>query len=448
MAMFSNLKTCNLFSFLLLSVNMSIRHFPIYVDYKQGSLLHSFWSSIDNCHVLEGSTVLDQSSGRDAGKVLMLGGFIGFGDSDAVPTKLTVKNSTAKVTVDSQDWAQVNSCFIAALGYAAQVLLENCDVEGEVKGGANLQNYAGGLIARAQNAGVTGYEAKANIVIKKCTFKGNVIGRAGVGGLVGAIENSGTLTIQDSHASGTVTNIQNNIGGIIGLSSHGVVKVEGCTFDGKLDGQSYVGGICGGLGTNLTSIEITRCTSKGQVISSHSYSGGIVGAAQAPVQVINNCASLASVELTGKSAQGKQIGGIVGTATSKIEITNSFAAGDLKTITVAGGVIGRVAGADSKVSKCIAWNASLSATTSSLLGAVIGSLEKSGEYASCVRRSDMAVTNSSSALADQDDITGLAATTAYHGKAAAADKTASAVAKELGWDETIWDLSKDVPALK
>ena len=37
---------------------------------------------------------------------------------------------------------------------------------------------------------------------------------------------------------------------------------------------------------------------------------------------------------------------------------------------------------------------------------------------------------------------------AYHGKAAAADATVSSVAKELGWDETIWDLSGAFPTLK
>ena len=37
---------------------------------------------------------------------------------------------------------------------------------------------------------------------------------------------------------------------------------------------------------------------------------------------------------------------------------------------------------------------------------------------------------------------------AYHGKAAAADATISSVAKTLGWDETVWNLSGDVPTLK
>ena len=36
----------------------------------------------------------------------------------------------------------------------------------------------------------------------------------------------------------------------------------------------------------------------------------------------------------------------------------------------------------------------------------------------------------------------------YHGKAAAAGATASQVAKALGWDENIWDLSGALPFFK
>jgi hypothetical protein len=145
---------------------------------------------------------------------------------------------------------------------------------------------------------------------------------------------------------------------------------------------------------------------------------------------------------------GKQIGGLVGTATDPIVLSNCFANGKVTAGTVPGGIIGRVGCEGSEVTKCIAWNETLSATTSSLGGAIIGSLEKTGNYSSCYRRSDMTLTNSTSAPADQDDITTVSATQAYHGKAAAADATISSVAKSLGWDETIWDLSKDVPSLK
>ena len=399
-------------------------------------------TTIENCHVLEGSTINDESTRAEA-KITSFGGFIGFADSDAEATKLTVKNCSAKINVNSKDFAQVNSTFIGTIGYNPEILIENCSAEGDVIVGPNPQNYAGGAIARAQMAGIEGTIA-GKVTINNFSYKGNIAGRAGVGGLVGAVDN-GELTITNSSVEGTVTNFQNNIGGILGLSTATSVKIDGCSFDGKVDGVSYVGGVLGGTG-KTDYYEITRTSVKGEIIASNSYSGGFVGAAQADVeQVLSNCFCSASVTLTGT---GKQIGGIVGTATSKITITNCIATGNLKTNTVAGGIIGRVGFADSKVSNCIAWNADLTANTASLVGAVIGSLEKNGEYASCVRRADMVVNGTSVAVADQDDITTVAAATAYHGKAAAADATASSVAKTLGWDEAIWDLSGAVPALK
>ena len=36
----------------------------------------------------------------------------------------------------------------------------------------------------------------------------------------------------------------------------------------------------------------------------------------------------------------------------------------------------------------------------------------------------------------------------YHGKAAAAGSTISSLAKTIGWDEAVWDLSGDKPMLK
>ena len=404
-------------------------------------------TTIEDCHVLKGSSITDQSTGRTESKMTMFAGLIAFADSDSELTKLTVKNTTTNVTVDSQDWAQVNSCFIAAAGYSGEILLENCSAEGEVKAGENAQNYAAGLIARAQLAGAkvdgTAIEGGKKITINKCSFKGNVKGRAGVGGLVGAID-AGEMTITDSHVSGNIANTQNNLGGIIGLTAKTVasLKIDGCSFDGVISGSAYVGGIAGGLAQRAPSVEITRCFSKGEVKSSGNYAGGLIGAAQAN-QTVANCYSIADV-----TCGGKQGGGLVGTATDPIKMSNCFATGKVTSGTVPGGLLGRVACEDCEVTKCIAWSEAVSATSSSLGGAVIGSLEKSGNYASCYRRSTMALTNSTSEAVDQEDITTVSAAQAYHGKAAAADATLSSVAKSLGWDETIWDLSKDVPVLK
>ena len=420
-------------------------------------------TTIENCHVLEGSKITDQSVGRDAAKVVMYGGFIGFGDSDSELTKLTVKNSSAKVTVNSQDYAQINSCFIGALGYSAEVLLDGCSAEGDILIGANPQNYAAGLVARAQFSGAK--DANGNLIeggkkltINNCSFKGNVKGWAGVGGLVGAID-AGEITITNSTVEGTVQNFQNNIGGIVGLLGSTAncpatdVKIDGCSFNGTISGVSYVGGVVGGVAAPSeknaqlgAKCEIVRTCTMGEVNSSNSYAGGLIGAAQGIHQVITNCYSTATVSLTG--ATGKQIGGLVGTATDPVKISNCFASGDINTITVAGGLLGRAGKAGCEVKNSIAWNANITATTNSLVGAIIGSMEKDGDYSNCYRRSDMVTTNSSSALADQENITTVSAAGAYHGKAAAAGATISSVAKQLGWDETIWDLSKDVPALK
>ena len=38
--------------------------------------------------------------------------------------------------------------------------------------------------------------------------------------------------------------------------------------------------------------------------------------------------------------------------------------------------------------------------------------------------------------------------TPSHGKAASAGETASAVAKRIGWDANVWDLSGDTPKLR
>jgi hypothetical protein len=91
---------------------------------------------------------------------------------------------------------------------------------------------------------------------------------------------------------------------------------------------------------------------------------------------------------------------------------------------------------------------------------VVGASDKNGTFEDCYRRADMNFVDAAGAmvLVDHENVSnGLpaapeysAAATqcAYHGKAAAADATVSSVARELGWDETIWDLSGAFPTLK
>ena len=129
------------------------------------------------------------------------------------------------------------------------------------------------------------------------------------------------------------------------------------------------------------------------------------------------------------------------------------------------GLVGTMDGTTSSVVKSIAWNKNIvcnrTSNTAWAPGAFVGAVTKNGgKYADCYRRADMVLTDveNGMTLFDQENVENdfpaapsySTETTqrAYHGKAAAADATASSVAKTLGWDEAVWDLSGDLPVLK
>jgi hypothetical protein len=177
--------------------------------------------------------------------------------------------------------------------------------------------------------------------------------------------------------------------------------------------------------------------------------------------VIKNCYSLGNA-----SGVGQQIGGLIGYDKVGATIECCYTAGDITaTKSGAAGFVGTMDGQTSSVVKCIAWNKNIvcsrTAATAWAPGAFVGAVTKDGgKYADCYRRADMVLTDAAGAMTlfDQENVEGAlpaapdysAETTqrAYHGKAAAADATCSSVAKSLGWDETIWDLSGELPKLK
>lgn len=402
-------------------------------------------TTIDNCRVLNGSTITDES-GRTDKQMPMYGGFIAFADnsypdqndSSIEPSVLTVRNSSADIIVDAGPMSRVNSLFIAQTGYQSTITLENCTAKGKVTSG---DNYAGGLLGYKNSA------ATGTVTITGCTCEGEVSAGYGAGGIVGGVE-GGTVIISDSKVIGTITCGSTRAGGLIGLAGKSsTTEITDSYFDGTITGQGYLGGAIGGIADNSVKSTIDRTYSKGSITGTSNYVGGLVGAAQSPVQSVSDCYSIASVA---SASDTKQAGGLVGTATTKITVTNCFASGNVTVGTVAAGLVGRIGAAESTVSKCIAWNSKVEALASSLSGAIIGSLEKSGTYSDCARRSDLVVkvAGETKTVPDQDNITTVSSAIAYNGKAAAANATLSSVAKSLGWSEEVWDLTKDVPSLK
>ena len=401
-------------------------------------------TTITNCKVLDGSTLTHNGTLSKAGESTC-GGFIGYGDSKDVT--LTISGCSVDIDVNAGALGQRNSCLIGQLSYSSTVTISNTTVTGNVEG---AQNYFGGMIGRMASTNKT--------TITNCHFSGKVKGASGVGGLVGAVEETAVLVVSESSATGTVTNTANNCGGIVGLLASSV-EVTGCHFDGDMVVSGYGGGIIGGLGTTVTKCEISRSYTKGTLTASSAYNGGIIGAAQgaAAGQIVEDCWSSMNIV-----AKGQQCGGIAGTTTSGMTIRNCFTTGDIESKTSGNaGIIGRIA-KSSTVSGCIAWNKNLTCgrTANSLYapGAIAGCVQGNGTYEKCWRRADMTFVDPFMTLSDQDDIVGgvppvssyssESTQSAYHGKAAAADATISSVAKNIGWDETVWDLSGDVPVLK
>ena len=261
-------------------------------------------------------------------------------------------------------------------------------------------------------------------------------------------------------------NINNNyVGGIAGCMCGG--EVYACEVDAKINmlgnGRYYAAGIVGC--TDKRPVYIHDCISKGEVISagdlkSNTYNrnvAGILGAVESTAggTKVENCISLAKIHCNAVAA------GIIGhsnagawTAQDPAKVNNS--------------VIG-----------CIAWNDEINADNT--LAKSI--LEKRDDYAmgagcimgwgcpentlkNCWRKPNIvfhATKDGAETHAQPFDQENAAPgnplqgincdykinwESMYHGKAAAAGETASQVAKKIGWSETIWDLSGDVPALK
>ena len=339
-------------------------------------------TTINNCHVLHGSSVTDVSARTVKGN----GNFAGFiGYADNAGTLLEISNSSADVVVDAKKLAPQNGGFIGACGYASTINITNCSAAGEVR---SAQNYSGGFIGYVSSSPV--------ITITGCNYNGTVTGASAVAGLVGGIE-GGTVKISKSYVRGTVTNTAHNAGGLVGLDN-GVLTVENCWSD---------------LTINQTA---------GQ------YGAGIVGGVQKAV-VIKNC----------------------------------YTIGHMNVSRGAGGIAGQIKGGAPEVTGCIAWGSITTnrGNTQYSPGAIVGNIQIDGKYMKCYRKHNMEFSDVAMKLVDHEDVENgrpplptYEGTTAdknqyaYHGKAAAADATISSVAKSLGWDETVWDLSGAVPVLK
>ena len=234
------------------------------------------------------------------------------------------------------------------------------------------------------------------------TFTGN---KTGVGGMVGIVGN-GNITASSAFCK--VTSGKNYVGGLFGYDS-GKTVVRDCWTAGTVIGGQRVGGLCGGLLKDESAI--INCFSASAVTASFAI-GGIAG----------HC------------NQDKGDGATTRMPKNVVEKTvawNSF----VRATTVTPGDVGHYSG-----------------------GAVVGFTATHNFLTDCVRKPDFDFVDYSDlfGLYDQEnaseeiplvvvEVEGANYNFPYHGKAAAAGKTLSQVAQELGWSAEVWDFSGDYP---
>lgn len=315
----------------------------------------------------------------------------------------------------------------------------------------------GVLYGSCRNLTITG----ATIETQGATAAGILAGYCGTTGIRGEIVNV--------HVQGTVTNTykKRGIGGLAGILGNGTITDSSAEVTISNTGaDSGVGGLCG-----TVSGTIERCWVICDITSNGAYAGGIFGF-ETGKSVVRDCWTKGSVRGTQK------VGGIVGGfIKAESAAYNCYSLASVYGGFQLGGIAGH-ANLDQKnanttnepknvFEKCIAWNDAITSTTTDASahyssGVVVGFTALMNYLTDCYRKADISFTECPSAVDynipyDQENATPSNPLTEswagtynfpYHGKAAAASATVSSVAKSLGWDESVWDLSGELPKLK
>lgn len=392
------------------------------------------------------------------------------------------------------------SCNVASMPSLLGVLngsVRNVTFKGAEVGKSNV-GYVGiiaGGVDKDQTAGTI-----SNVTIDGC----KVVGKQLTGAIVG---NAGKTTFTDCVVrNSTITATGSGIGGICGFSTAEVTfdncsvsfdagkgiaaskyiggiigrataggSLKNCSAEITISGIDNLGGIVGGA-TNVA-FHIENCAGVADIEGTGSYLGGVVGYIPVAGASIKNCCATGQLASSGGSYVGGIVGGIVGGSISNCYATN--------TLSGVKGQIGGIAGqanTSPSVSKCIAWNPSISVTLNDAgrysCAAIVGVMYPLGIAADCVRKPGMTISGlyeeadpakeiyKMNGVFDQDNITtdeplknnaGEPVSNEkiespykfpYHGKTAAADETISNVAVRIGWDTAVWDFTGDIPVLK
>lgn len=249
------------------------------------------------------------------------------------------------------------------VGQAISSTLTSVTFSGSISLGAAPDNIGG----------IAGVTQSSNI--SSATMSGTVAGDLDVGGIVGHVS-SGSNTISNCTVSGNTTAGGNQAGGIVGSSgaASGItLNFSDCEVSGNVTGTQSTGGVVGLLaGTGASSTTITDIEVSGTVTGTND-TGGFVGQNNSTHSV-----AITTSEFTGSiPATGTRVGGLVGTLlhNSSTITSSGFNGTTITGLSDVGGVVGRIGGDAPTLSKVYAVGTSVSSTSGSNVGGIIGNAQ-------------------------------------------------------------------------
>ena len=391
-----------------------------------GSIFGILVGSVENLTIENAD--IDCISGNLGGVLVGIGG--AGSEENGITDDANIKNVSIKNSKVFNDWKRTGGL----MSWLKSGVIENVDVDCVVEGG---DQQVGGMFGRISKGTLT-----------NCSQSGDVTGlTAYSGGIVGIAKD---VTFTGCHASGNVTHTTSSYtraGGLIGQID-GSATIEKCYATGNVKGINHMaGGLIGVIGHDGAIITINECYATGNVTlktdsGNVAHAGGLLGtiSAENAKVTITNC------YCTGAIANRRYSGGFVGSIYSKVaslDVSNSFTTSDISGIVVkdkisddplvyrhrCGLFIGLVdrwdAGTVVKCKGFVAWR------SGAWYDDETDPTRKTGEF-------EFSYVNY-----DHPDWE-----VPVDGNYCGNEGTVSQQAKALNWDETVWDLSGNLPKLK
>ena len=256
-----------------------------------------------------GRGVIEDSfaDGLVAGCVDQIGGLVGFNDGSIQNSRSAGNVESARRISDSDRRA----CYASGGGLVG----EN---SGTIAGSYSTSVVSGftdhfGGLAGVNSGSISDSYAAGSVTGKDCPGECT----ADVGGLVGGNEIGGEIT--NSYATGVVSGVGDNFGGLSGVNS-GVVAASYAT--GSVSGKGFAnfGNVGGLVGANEIEGKITNSYATGGVSGQGDNFGGLAG--------VNSGVVAASYATGSVSANGfADVGGLVGVNETEGKIITSYATG-------------------------------------------------------------------------------------------------------------------------